>query len=471
MGGAGRIEKIQVVVLKGGGNRTLFGQSRKAGESEPVAKLTNLVEVYDYAKGRAGYEYDWSSADFTQHRREVFTKPDDDAKARPVGYMATTGRPAAATSAYSIFGFGPHSSPEIGMGRTYTRIALDIYETVIEGETTQDREFNGKTSKFGTAKTRSGEPLNLYFDPETKLLMGYEVTETDPFMGEIHTTYAFEDFKTVDGVPYPHRVKMQREGKDFADIQYTSVTFGDRSSEEMLALPASVSQNAVKAAGGEYVPLELVRVAPGVFHAQAFSHHSLIVEFPRWLVVVEAPATEIQTKYLDQLLRKEFPRKSVRYVAVTHPHHDHIGGVRGFAALQATVLVEKNHEADMKKIIEARHARPRDELERRRSSRPPSPVGGIEVYERRKVISEGGRVLELHAISTPHVEPMVVAYLPRERILFQSDLYTAGQPSISPAAKSLFDGLSKHNIRPDRIVGGHGGVGPFADLAKIARGS
>jgi len=472
MGGAEKLKTIGMIVLKGSGTQTFLGQGVKAGDPGPPATVS-LVEVYDYANGRAAIEYDLATSPsspygpFKSHRREVLTKYGEGTATRPVGYIMTgINRPAFVLSPGALYGYAFHASPEIGMHRTYLNIVLDIYSTVDAGQMTEDREFGGKTVKFGTAKTKQGEPLDLYFDPETKLLAGYEITETHPIMGDIRSTYTFEDFKPVDDVPFPHRVKLHGEVGNSADIQYTSVTLGDASAEQMLTLPESAASEATKVMSGDYVPMELVLVAPGVFHAKGYNNNSMVVEFPRWLVVVETPQREMHSKVLHQLLRKQFPGKPVQYVAYTHPHHDHIGGVRGFAALGATVLVEKNHEAEMKRIIDARHTYPPDELERNRSSQ--QNVGGIEVYEGKKVISDGARTLELHAIPNQSVAIMIFAYLPSERVLFQSDV----SPQLRPSdAKFFFDAITKLNLRPDRIVGGHGGITSFADFTKTAPGS
>jgi hypothetical protein len=46
----------------------------------------------------------------------------------------------------------------------------------------------------------------------------------------------------------------------------------------------------------------------------------MIVEFPTWLAVVEAPYTDAQTETLMRMLSQQFPGKPVRYAAVTHHH-------------------------------------------------------------------------------------------------------------------------------------------------------
>ena len=476
MGGAEKLESIQLTVLQGSGTFTWLGEGANAGDPGPTATLQNLVEVYDYANGRAAFEYDLVSWYHTR-RREVLTKYGEGEAARPVGFVWRPDIGAAVQSPEALYGFAYQTSPEIGMRRSYLNILLDISNTGVEGQTTEDREFDGTMRTFATAKTKQGEPLDLYFDPETKLLVGYEITETNPIMGDIRSTYTFEDFKPGDDVLFPHRLKIRGEARNAADIQYTSVSFGENAlAEEMFTFPESLGREGTRATSGDYVPLQLFPVAPGVFQANGWSHSSMVVEFPRWLVVVEAPQGEIHSKVLDQLLKKQFPEKPVRYVAVTHPHHDHIGGVRAFAAWGATILVDKNHATAMKQIVDAPHSYPPDELERNRRSQ--QNVGGIEVYDGKQVISDGGRTLELYAIHPMGAggdpsDTMVIAYLPSERVLFQSDL----------GGKPLFEAVTKLNLRPENMLSGHGapqglrpraqgsGVASFAALARTAGGS
>src|SRR5207237_4567282 len=133
------------------------------------------------------------------------------------------------------------------------------------------------------------------------------------------------------------------------------------------------------------------------------------VEISTWLAVFEAPYTDAQSETLIRMLSQQFPCKPVKYAAVTHHHYDHTGGVRRIAAYGATILVEKDHEGELRPLVEARHTHPQDELERRRSGQPSQPTGSIEVYEGKKVISDGKQSLELYPfMGSPHADPMVL---------------------------------------------------------------
>src|SRR5262249_35027997 len=86
-----------------------------------------------------------------------------------------------------------------------------------------------------------------------------------------------------------------------------------------------------------------------------------------------------------------------------------------------------------------------------------------------KELSDGERTLKLISVPSQHAKGMLVAYLPKEKLLFVSDLYTPGTPvEVGDAnAVALNAALTKANAPVDRIVGGHGGVGPYKDLSKV----
>jgi glyoxylase-like metal-dependent hydrolase (beta-lactamase superfamily II) len=62
---------------------------------------------------------------------------------------------------------------------------------------------------------------------------------------------------------------------------------------------------------------------------------------------------------------------------------------------------------------------------------------------------------------------MVMAYVPNGRVLFQSDLWfpAVGAPA-SPEVVQLMESIQKANLKVDTMVGGHGLVGPYAEMTK-----
>ncbi len=427
--------------------------------------MKNVAEIVDLANGLASLDYEITIGDFTQHRREVLT-----ARARggnPVGLDYVGMRPVVATSPGGLFSWGTQNSPAVSLRRNLVGILLAAADSASDAQPAEDKTFDGKMMKLVTAKTKSGEDVSLYIDPDTKLPAGFDIADTEALDGDVPAQYILSDYKTVDGVKLPHKIKVWKAGKAYSEVQFTVAAINDPAVEKEFDIPDAASKEADQAiAAGEYSPVVLTKIADGTYFARAYSHNSMIVEFPQWLAVVEAPYTEAQSQTLVRVLKEQFPNKPIQYVAVTHHHADHIGGVRGIAAAGATVLVEKGHEPALRAMLDTHHTHPADALETRRSAG--QKVGTIDVYEGKKVVSDGKQSLELYAFTgSPHVEPMVMAYVPSSKALFQSDLWFPGTGGAgNPPARQLLDSIRALKLKVDTNVGGHGGVAPFAELEK-----
>jgi glyoxylase-like metal-dependent hydrolase (beta-lactamase superfamily II) len=468
MGGAGKLRAIKTISMKGGtGTRLRLGQTVHVGDPERTGELKNVVEIVDLDSRRASMDYEVKEGDFTQHRHEVLTRRGSGREAPAVGIEYVGMRPVIATSPGGLFSWGTQNTPEYLLSRNVVAIVLAASDSAADGQPAQDKDFAGRSCKAVAAKLPSGEDATLYFDPDSKLLAGFETTDTETMLGDVPAQYILADYKTVDGVMLPHHLTIRKGGRAYSDVQFTSASINDPAAEQVFAIPDAAAKEAEEAAAGDYTPLQLTKVADKVYFAQAYSHNSMIVEFPTWLAVVEAPYTETQSRVLARLVGQQFPGKPIRYAIVTHHHYDHTGGVRGIAAQGATLVVEVSHEPAIRELMEARHTHPPDDLDRQRSASPGKAVGSIETYKDKKVIADGDQTLELYAITgSPHVDPMVIAYVPKTRVLFQSDLFFPGTGNGGPLAEHLLASIRKLNLKVDTMVGGHGGVGPFEELVK-----
>jgi hypothetical protein len=97
----------------------------------------------------------------------------------------------------------------------------------------------------------------------------------------------------------------------------------------------------------------------------------------------------------------------------------------------------------------------------------------IETVTDRHVLTDKVRTLELHHVTgLNHVQGMLVAYLPAEKILINADLYSppapgAAAPVANASTRALAETVRRLNLDVTRHVGIHGTVGTHAEFVKI----
>jgi glyoxylase-like metal-dependent hydrolase (beta-lactamase superfamily II) len=215
----------------------------------------------------------------------------------------------------------------------------------------------------------------------------------------------------------------------------------------------------------EQVRVDLTEVAKGVFYVTGGTHHSLAIEMADHLVVVDAPLYEERSEAVLAALAKKCPGKPVRFLVSTHFHNDHTGGVRAYIAAGASIVTGKVNETFFKQLASAPHTRVPDSLQKN-----PKPAVIETVEAGKKVLTDGNRVIEIYPLENSHAEGMLVVYLPTEKLIFVTDLFSPGAPRQVPQwSRELLDGLQKYGLQIEHIVGGHGNkVGTLAELRQAA---
>ena len=108
----------------------------------------------------------------------------------------------------------------------------------------------------------------------------------------------------------------------------------------------------------------------------------------------------------------------------------------------------------------------------RLSRAPRAPV--FETLNQKYVLSDGVRTIDIHLVQgLGHSQGMLVAYLPKEKILVNADLYSppaqGAQPPATPApgAAVLSNNIRRLRLDVAQHVPIHGRVGTNDEFAKI----
>jgi glyoxylase-like metal-dependent hydrolase (beta-lactamase superfamily II) len=180
------------------------------------------------------------------------------------------------------------------------------------------------------------------------------------------------------------------------------------------------------------------------------SYDSLLVEFKDHVMMLEAGQSEARALAYVAESKKLFPNKPITYVFNTHPHSDHTGGLPVLVAEGATIVTHKNNQAFLEKALNT----PRTLLDDTLAKTPKKAK--IEGIGEKKIYSDGTRTVEFyHVYPAPHSNGLMIAYIPKEKVLFQGDFtVTPGQPA-NDHVKALAPVLKKLNLQFDRYINVH----------------
>jgi glyoxylase-like metal-dependent hydrolase (beta-lactamase superfamily II) len=375
-----------------------------------------------------------------------------------IGMLETNGRPAPDNPATV-------ANIEAGMRRAPERLLLAALDNAATLRALRPRSWRGQPHD-GVRYARGPDTVDLYFDRRTALPTVIERVTDDPILGDRHTVLWYTRWQESGGILYPRQYDVEVNGRIQTHSVFTAVTVNPVLADSLFAIPDSITARAQPAPPPSATPasvvVTLVELAPGVWRAEGGSHHSLVVEQPGRLVVVEAPQTSARSQAVLDTLRARFPGRPVALLVNTHHHWDHSGGLRGYLAAGVPVATHARNVAFVRGIGAAQKTVRPDALSRR--ARLPAITG----IEDSLVVGDGNARVIVYRLPTTHVEGMLAAYVPAARLLFTSDVLSPGPTLPAAGTGELVALVRARGIAVDRVAGGHGGVAAWADVERVA---
>jgi glyoxylase-like metal-dependent hydrolase (beta-lactamase superfamily II) len=210
------------------------------------------------------------------------------------------------------------------------------------------------------------------------------------------------------------------------------------------------------------------KLADGVYRIKG-PYNSLAVEMADHVVLIEpGPMSLARAEQGIAEVKRLIPGKPIKFGVPTHHHVDHTGGIASAVAEGITLVVPEVSKAFYDKYLSAPRTLAPDALSR--SGKKPV-VEGFKGDKR--VFTDPTRTVEIHVIKgLPHADGMVVAWLPKEKILVYADMFNlpaANGPQVPdpPVIGTMvflknierlgFDQpgtqiLSIHSLNPDRLA-------------------
>jgi glyoxylase-like metal-dependent hydrolase (beta-lactamase superfamily II) len=274
-------------------------------------------------------------------------------------------------------------------------------------------------------------------------------------LGDIVWDANYSDWKDFGGVKFPTHI-VQHQG--------TPVYFELNVSDVKVNAPVDITPPPGRGRGGRgggpggrgaAAAGPISENLGGGFWLITGGYGAVVADFKDYIVVIEGPSNDMRAEQIIAEARRLIPNKPIKYVINTHTHFDHSGGLRAFVAERATIVTYQTNKGYYERIFKNPHALVPDKL----SQMNPQPKVKVETVGEKKIMTDGEHTIELyHLEGSTHSDNMLVAYLPKQKVLIEADEFNVGQANaptpaqINPYQTNLLANIERLKLDVDRII-------------------
>jgi glyoxylase-like metal-dependent hydrolase (beta-lactamase superfamily II) len=315
----------------------------------------------------------------------------------------------------------------------------------------------------------------------------------NPVYGDMDYEMRYTEYKDFGGVKFPMLLHTH-QGDPRLNVAHNYYEYRVTSVKPNAPVATMAVPDVVRTAVEPPARVESQRLAEGVWFLGGGTHNSLLVAFKDYLAVVDAPNNEARSLAVIAEAARLVPGKPIQYVINTHHHFDHAGGLRTYLSQGTTIVTHESNKQYYLDILF--RPEPRTLLPDRMAlynpmywiSRRPPPIETVAGEPRssaKYVVTDGERILEIDKVEDMayelgdrsyaqgnHSVDMLMAYLPKEKILFNADLYSPPAPGAPPSAPTASMRTLQQNIKKLKLdvlqhVPAHGRVGTQEEFMRI----
>jgi len=282
----------------------------------------------------------------------------------------------------------------------------------------------------------------------------------NPIYGDMPYEMRYTQYKNYNGVMFPGLTHVH-QGDPRINTAENYFQVWTRDVQPNVVVNKIPVPDVVRTAKLDAVKVDTQKLADHVWLLGGGPLNSVLVEFKEFVAVVEAPQNEARSLAVIDEVHKLVPGKMIRYVVNTNHHMAYAGGLRTYFSQGTTVVTHQSNRDYYVDILFSPFPRTVDPDHMTIfnpmymiSRRPPpiETVGGTTTVGK-YVISDDERQLQIWHVQDMayevgesylkipgpslargnHSTDMLMAYLPKEKILINADLYVPPEPGAKPA--------------------------------------
>ena len=346
-----------------------------------------------------------------------------------------------------------------------------------------------------TASLSTGESLTLTFDKKTNTLARLEFVTDMQNMGDTHIKWDYQTYKKVEGLGlFPHQYSVSVEDRLYTDMKVEEVVLQKDSVAQLFQIPKNIRvprRVKLPPSTNPAANAKVKKLDKGIYVVENLraGFHPIFIEMESFVVAIDAPAgykllNEIPagefapgsslswlSEYYIDLIHTTIPDKPIEFVALTHGHGDHTGGVRSFVSIGTKVLAPPSTKKVVENIVTRPHTFGQDNY-----SKTPQALK-LEIVEDKRIIQDPSLTFVLINIGdNPHSDDMLVVYFPEKKMMFVSDVFTPSRlrdypsPSHGILDKWFAGWLANSGLEVEKIYSMHSReVGTKRHLEKLVK--
>ena len=338
-----------------------------------------------------------------------------------------------------------------------------LVRTALASSTKVSARRTSGTLQLVDVTIAAGDTLTLAVDGGTSLPTWISWVGSDTNLGDVVYRAYFTGYQPVSGVMMPtgfnttidfRNVVLQKLYVDRQAIDAAPDDLAAPASLRGTATPAAPAAPAAAPPGPQIGSTELAR---GVWYLTG-AGNSTLFEFADHLTLFEVYASEANARAVIAKARSLVPGKPLTEVIISHHHFDHSGGLRAAVAEGLTIVTHRGNEALFRELVNRPAKLAPDML-----AGKPRPIR-FRLVDDHLAMKDASMAVDVYrVVANSHMADGLMAYVPRDRLLVQGDLFDASW-EVYWWGSSYMDNVRYRNIQVDRDVPVHGRVLPLAEV-------